>query len=104
MGLGLRRRKQYKAEDNCVVNLLKPSCFFTYHQIYNIQKFYMVFALRWVFCTDLRTAAFAVYIVNWLVFIGVVESAYSAVRTDSLYTEDYDSSLRGFIFVITKYY
>jgi len=22
---------------------------------FNIQKFYMVFALRWVFCTDLRT-------------------------------------------------
>jgi len=32
-------------------NLLKPSGFFTY----GIQKFYMVLALRSVFCTDLRT-------------------------------------------------
>jgi len=45
MGLSLRRRKQYKAEYNYVINLLKPSGFFTYHQIYNIPKFYMVLAL-----------------------------------------------------------
>ena len=37
------------------INLLKPSGFFTYHQVYGIQKFYMVLALRLVFCTDLRT-------------------------------------------------
>jgi len=29
--------------------------------------------LRWVFCTDLRAESdFAVYIINWLVFITVV--------------------------------
>jgi hypothetical protein len=55
---------------------------------YNIQKCYMVFALRCVFCTDLRTAAFAVCTINWLVFITVVESVYSAVRTDSLHKAD----------------
>ena len=37
-----------------VLNLLKPNGFFTYHH-FNIQKFYMVLALRCVFCKDLRT-------------------------------------------------
>jgi hypothetical protein len=32
-----------------------------------------------------QTATFALYIINWLVFITMVESVYSAVRTDSLY-------------------
>jgi hypothetical protein len=36
-----------------------------------------------------QTAAFAVYVINWLVFITVVESVYSAVRTDSLYKANY---------------
>jgi len=36
-----------------IFNLLTPSGFFTHHQV-NIQKLYMVLALRWVFCTDLR--------------------------------------------------
>jgi hypothetical protein len=35
-----------------------------------------------------QTAAFALYIINWLVFVTVVESVYSAVRTDSLYKAD----------------
>jgi len=56
---------------------------------FNIQKFYMVLALHWVFCTDLKTATYALYSINWLVFITVVESVYSTVRTDSLYTADY---------------
>jgi len=36
-----------------------------------------------------QTATFAVYVINWLVFITVVENVYSAVRTDSLYKADY---------------
>jgi hypothetical protein len=49
----------------------------------------MVLALRLVFCMDLRTdSEFALYIVNCLVFITVVESVYSAVRTDCLYKAD----------------
>ena len=57
----------------------------------------MLLALRWVFCMDLRTyrATFAVYVINWLVFIAVLESVYSAVRNDSLYKADYVSSLKG---------
>jgi len=47
----------------------------------------MVLALRSVFCTDLITES-GVYVTNWLVFIAVVESVYSAVRTDSLYKAD----------------
>jgi len=36
-----------------------------------------------------QTATFSLYIINWLVLITVVESVYSAVRTDSLYKADY---------------
>jgi len=42
-----------------------------------------------------QTAAFAVYVIDCLVFITVVERVYSAVRTDSLYRADYASSLKG---------
>jgi hypothetical protein len=56
---------------------------------FNIQKFYMVLTLRLVFCTDLRTATFAWYVINWLVFITMMESVYSTVQTDSLYKTDY---------------
>jgi hypothetical protein len=47
---------------------------------FNIKKFYMMLALRWAFCTDLRTGTVALFIINWFVFITVVESVYSAVR------------------------
>ena len=57
---------------------------------FNIKQFYMVLALRWVFWRiSEQTAAFALYIINWLVFINVVGSVYSAVRADSLYKADY---------------
>jgi len=36
-----------------------------------------------------QTATFVLYIINWLVFIAVVESVYSAVRTRSLYKTHY---------------
>jgi hypothetical protein len=74
------------------INLSKPSGFFTYHQVKQ-SKFYMVLALLWVFCTDLRTESnLYFYVINWLLFITVVEIVYSAVRTDSLYKADYVSS------------
>ena len=41
-----------------------------------------------------QTATLALYCINWLVFITVVESVYSAVRTESLYNI-YDPSLKG---------
>jgi hypothetical protein len=62
---------------------------------FKIQKFYMLLALRWWFCTDLRTErTSALYKFNWSVFITVVVSVYSAVRTDSLYKAEYASSLK----------
>jgi hypothetical protein len=39
--------------------------------------------------------AFAVYVINWLVFITVVESVYSVVRNFSLYKADYVSFFKG---------
>jgi hypothetical protein len=35
-----------------------------------------------------QTATFALYIIEWMVFINEVESVYSAVRTESLYKTD----------------
>jgi hypothetical protein len=56
----------------------------------------MVLALYWVFIRiSEQTEAFALYIVNRLVFITVVESVYCAVRTDFLYKAEYVSSLKG---------
>ena len=49
-----------------VFNLLKPSGLFTYKR-FNIQKFYMVLALRCVFCTDLRTERDFWFIHHWLI-------------------------------------
>ena len=55
---------------------------------FNIQKFYTVLALRLVQVSE-QTATFALYCINLLVFITMVESVYCAVRTDSLYNADY---------------
>ena len=44
----------------------------------------MALALRSVISE--QTAAFGLYIIKWLVFITVVESVYSAVRTGYLNT------------------
>jgi hypothetical protein len=55
----------------------------------------MVLAVRWVFCVDLRTDSdLSLYIINALVFITVMESVYSAVRTDSLDKANYVSSIK----------
>jgi len=64
---------------------------------FNVQKFYMVLALRWVFCKHIseQAATLALYIINWLVFITFLESVYSAVWTHSLYKADYVWSLNN---------
>ena len=63
---------------------------------FNIQKFYMALALRWAFCTDIRTDSDYCFInINWLAFRTVLESVYCAVQTDFLYKADYVLSLKG---------
>jgi hypothetical protein len=54
---------------------------------FNTQNIYTVLALKLsVLCgSQNRQRRFAVYIIKGSVFITVVESVYSAVRTDSLY-------------------
>jgi hypothetical protein len=79
------------------INPFKPSSFFTYHQVFNIQKFYMVLALRCFVRISEQTATLVLYIINWLVFITVVESVYSAVRTGSLNKAVCASSLKGYL-------
>jgi hypothetical protein len=44
---------------------------------------------------SVQTATFALYIINWLVFITAVESVYSTVWTDCLNKADYVLSLKG---------
>ena len=51
-----------------------------------------------------QPAVFAIYVINWLVFITVVESVYSAVRTDSLYKADYVKSLKKLNYRITGFF
>jgi hypothetical protein len=63
---------------------------------FNIKKFCIVLTLHWVFCTvSEQTVTFALYIINSLVFITMVESVYSVVQADSLYKADYISSFIG---------
>jgi hypothetical protein len=53
---------------------------------------------------DLRTDSdLAVYVINGLVFITVVESVYSAVRTDALHKADYVLSLKCEIYILVFY-
>ena len=76
-------------------NLLTPSGFFTYHQVEHSKILHGArFALSVLYGYQNR-ATFALYSINWLVFITMVESVYCAVRTDSLYKADYVSSLKG---------
>jgi hypothetical protein len=49
----------------------------------------------------LRCVAFAADVINWLIFITVVQSVYSAVRTDSLYKADYVSFFKTLIDTVT---
>ena len=76
-------------------NLLKPSGFFTYHQglTFKNSTRFSLYVECFVRISE-QTATFALYNINWLVFITVVESVYSAVRTDSLRKSDYVLSLK----------
>ena len=61
------------------------------HRQFNIQQLYVLphtVFMCFVFIWE-QTATCATYSVNWLVYTTVVESVYSAVRTNSLYKADY---------------
>ena len=80
----------------CDINLLKPSGFFTYHQVLTFKN------STWrSLCAECsvriseQTATFALSSINCLVFITLVEGVYCVVQTHSLYKADYVSSLKG---------
>jgi len=78
----------------CLFNVLKSSGSLRTTR-FTIQKFYAVLALRWMFVqTSEQRATFALYIINWLVIITLLESVYCSVRTDSLHNTDYVESLK----------
>jgi len=54
--------------------------------MFNIFQFYMLITSVYVFSE--QTTTFALYNINSLVFMTVMESVYSAVRTESLYNTD----------------
>ena len=77
-------------------NLLNSSGFFTYHQVYHSTILHGArFALSVLYGYQNRQRLLLYTALSWLVFITVVESVYSAVRTDSLYKTDYVYSLKG---------
>jgi hypothetical protein len=79
-----------------LINLLKPSCNFTYHHVQHSRILHGAHAMFMCFVwVSEKPATFTLYIINWLVFITEVESAYSAVRAESLYKTDYLSSSKG---------
>ena len=78
-----------------LVNLLKPSGFCTYRKVEYSNSTWCSLCVESFVRISEQTATFALYSINWLVSIAVVESVYCAVRTDSLYTADYVSSLKG---------
>ena len=78
------------------LNLLKPNGYVMHHQ-FNIQQFYILstqYLMCFVFIWE-QTATCATYSINWLVFITEMKSVYSAVRTGSLNTAVFASSLKG---------
>jgi hypothetical protein len=79
-----------------IINRLKPSGNFTYHQVQHsviLHGAHIAF-MCFVHISE-QTATFTVNINNSFFFITQVESVYSAVRTESLYKTDYVSSLKG---------
>jgi hypothetical protein len=79
------------------INLVKSSRFFTYPPglTFKTSTWCSLCVECFVRISE-QTAAFALYVVKllvFMVFITVVQSVYSAVRTNSLYKADYVSSL-----------
>ena len=77
------------------INLLKPSGFFTHHQVSCKNSTWCSLCVECFVRISEHTATFALYTINCLVLITVVERVYWAVRTGSLYKADYVSSLKG---------
>ena len=71
---------------------------------FNIKKFYMVRFVLIVYYGSENRQRLLLYtaLIDWLVFITVVESVYSAVRTDSLYKGDYVWSFESLNYAIKK--
>ena len=77
-------------------NLLTPSSFFTYHQGLTFKN--STWCSLCVECfvrISEQTATFALYSINWLVFITEMKSVYCAVRTGSLNKAVCASYLKG---------
>ena len=71
--------------DRWCINHLKPSGYFTYHQGLTFKNStWRSLCVECFVRISEQTATFALYSINWLAFITVVESVYCAVRTGSL--------------------
>ena len=71
-----------------VQNPLKPTGYFTYHQVPFRNSACDYFAFVFFVWISEQTVTFALYIINRLLFITEAEGAVCAVRTESLYIAD----------------
>ena len=78
------------------IKLLKPTGYVMHHQ-FNIQQPYALPTLYLcvMYLSGKKTATCATYSINWLVYINVMTSVYSAVRTGSLNKAVGASSLKS---------
>jgi hypothetical protein len=52
----MERPSRFTVSMHCQLNILKPSGHYMYHQVFNIQQFYVLpTQCIYVFCVDLRT-------------------------------------------------
>ena len=71
---------------NYILNLLKPTGNYTYHQVQHSKILYAEYIARYFFVwLSEQTVTVALHIIITSVFITEAESVYSAVRPDSLY-------------------
>jgi len=72
-----------------MLNILKPACYFTYHQVLHSTilhgDYLAIICFMWL---SERIVTFALYFFNSVVFMTEMGSLYSAVRTESLYKAD----------------
>jgi hypothetical protein len=74
--------------------LSKTRGFIMYHQVYHYKILHGAIFFYFIRTSE-QTVTFAVYDINWLVFITLAECVSCKLRTDSVCKADYVQSLRG---------
>ena len=76
-------------QQNLNINLLKPTGYYTYHQVEHSKILHADYtAFMFFVWLSEETVTFVLHIITRLVFITEVECVYCAVRTESVYKTD----------------